>query len=60
MSNSIIEQPVTAISNLGLITGFHCEGSAGATYQWQSRPHNGSFTDMMKLALEIAVRSENE
>ena len=47
MSNSIVEQPVTAISNLGLITGFHCEGSAGATYQWQSRPHNGSFSDIL-------------
>ena len=44
--NSIVEQPVNATSNLGLITAFHCEGSAGATYQWQIRPHNGIFSDI--------------
>lgn len=46
MSNSIVEHPTDVISNLGLITGFHCEGSAGATYQWQIRPHNGTFSDI--------------
>ncbi len=45
--NSIIEQPIDTISNLGLITGFHCEGSAGARYQWQIRPHNGTFSDII-------------
>lgn len=45
--NSIIEQPIDTISNLGLITAFHCEGSAGANYQWQMRPHNGTFSDII-------------
>ena len=48
--NSITVQPVNTISNLGLITSFHCEGSTGAAYQWQMRPHNGQYADIINPA----------
>lgn len=35
MSNSIVIQPVDTITNLGLVTHFHCEGSGGEVYRWQ-------------------------
>lgn len=44
--NEILVQPTDQISNLGLVTEFHCEGSTGCTYQWQIRPHNGTFSDI--------------
>lgn len=47
MSNSIVVQPDNVVSNLGLITEFHCEGSAGASYQWQIRNYNEQFTDII-------------
>ena len=53
MSHSIVEQPTDVLSNLGLITGFHCEGSAGASYQWQIRPHNGTFSNIYNNTAQL-------
>lgn len=44
--NSIVLQPVTITSNLGLVCQFQCEGSSGAVYQWQYRFHNQQFSDI--------------
>ena len=51
--NSIAVQPVDAVTNLGLVTEFHCEGSAGATYQWQMRIHGGTFNDVINSTSQL-------
>ena len=44
--NSIIQQPIDTVTNLGLVFQLYCEGSAGATYQWQSRSRWGTWADI--------------
>ena len=45
--NSIVQQPTDLVTNLGLVIGFYCEGSAGATYQWQKQIYGGNWEDIL-------------
>lgn len=46
MSNSIVVQPVDTITNLGLVTQFHCEGSGGEVYRWQYCTDGSTWVDI--------------
>ena len=44
--NSIIIQPVDTVTNLGLVTEFHCEGSGGEVYRWQYCVDGSNWIDI--------------
>ena len=44
--NSITIQPVDTVTNLGLVTQFHCEGSGGEVYRWQYCTDGSTWIDI--------------
>lgn len=45
--NSILVQPTSLFTNLGLVIQFHCEGSQGASYQWQKQFYGNNWEDIL-------------
>ena len=44
--NSITRQPQDTVTNLGLVFYLRCEGSTGATYQWQKQIYGNNWEDI--------------